>query len=52
MPRARSAIIFLKTALLLGHLEKQQIRELLHIIAIQQPVIPQDIAVGATSGRE
>ena len=34
-----------RLALLVRHLEKQQKRQLLDIIAVGEPVIPQDIAV-------
>jgi hypothetical protein len=31
--------------LLVGHLEEEQIRQLLQVIAVGQPVVPQDVAV-------
>lgn len=34
-----------RPALLIRHLEEKQIRQLLDVIAIRQPVIPQDVAV-------
>ncbi len=31
--------------LLVGHLEEEQIRELLEVVAVREPVVPQDVAV-------
>ena len=32
-------------ALLVGHLEEQQVGELLEVVAVRQPVVPEDVAV-------
>jgi hypothetical protein len=34
-----------RAALLVGHLEEQQERELLDVVAVREPVVPQDAAV-------
>jgi hypothetical protein len=34
-----------RVGLLVGHLEEQQVSELLDVIAITDPIVPQDVAV-------
>jgi hypothetical protein len=43
--RHRGWFVVRRPALLIGHLEEEQKRELLDVVAVGKPVIPQDVSV-------